>query len=534
MHKSKVIRSVTAASIALSLAIPMVSVSAAPQKDGTIAPVRVTAKNLGAEVKWDQTSHKVTLTKGTTTLILTIGNSQAIVNGKSVSLAGPVRIVSNQAVMPIEFITNVFASKETVSNDTADLFYDQLKAGNGAKASQYMSPTLKQSLPTQILDVLWANYEKMYGKPVGQSVKSEKTNAIHRNVTYTIQSTVIPFSVTLRLNQEGQIDDLYIAVATSSTYQKPSYDNPTSYMEQEVTVGSGKLALPGTLSMPVGKGPFPALVLVHGSGPIDRDSSAGGAKPLRDIAVGLAAKGIAVLRYDKLTYEHTFKLASNPKLTLKNETVDDAISALKLLQANPMISSSEIYVAGHSQGGFAMPLIVAADKDGDIAGTILLAGPSSKYVDVLAIQLKEMISRMKGLGQDTTPYEAQVAMWSSIIATVNDPQYSVDHLPDNFPIQPAYWWFEQRDYKPTDLAKKQTGPLLVLQGENDVQVPLSEFNTWKSELKNRHDVEYKSYPNVTHLLNAYSGISTGQEYNLPSNVSSIIIDDIATWIKKSK
>jgi len=532
--KNKVIRSITLASIALSLAIPMASVSAASQQKETIAPVRETAKNLGAEVKWDQTSHKITLTKGTTTLILTIGNSQAIVNGKSVALTGPLRIVSNQAVMPVEFIKNVFASKETVSTDTADLFFDQLKSGNGTKAAEYLSPTLKQTLPTQMLDTLWESFEKAYGKSIEEPLKSEKTNAVHRNVTYNIKSNTIPFSITLRLNQKGQIDDLNIAPASPSTYQKPSYDNPTSYTEQEVTVGSGTLALPGTLSMPVGKGPFPALVLVHGSGPSDRDSSTGGAKPLRDLAVGLAAKGIAVLRYDKVTYEHTFKVATNPKFTLKNETVDDAISAVALLKSNPLIASSDIYVAGHSQGGFAMPLIVAADTGGDIAGTILLAGPSSKYVDVLAVQLKEIISRMKGLGQDTAPYETQVAMWSSIISTVNDPQYSVDHLPENFPIQPAYWWFEQRDYKPTDLAKKQSGPMLVIQGENDYQVSLSEFNAWKSELKNRKDVEYKSYPNVTHLLNAYSGVSTGQEYALPSNVSSNIIDDIAAWIKKSK
>jgi len=532
--KNKVIRSITLASIALSLAIPMASVSAASQQKEAIAPVRETAETLGAEVKWDQTSHKITLTKGTTTLILTIGNSPAILNGKSVALTWPLRIISNQAVMPVEFITNVFASKGTVSTDTADLFFDQLKAGNGAKASDYMSPTLKQTLPTQILDTLWRNAETMYGKSIGEALKSEQTTAIHRNVTYNIKASIVPFSVTLRLNKEGQIDDLNVAVTSASTYQKPSYDNPATYTEQEVTIGSGMLALPGTLSMPVGKGPFPALVLVHGSGISDRDSSIGGAKPLRDIAVGLAAKGIAVLRYDKVTYEHTFKIATNPKFTLKNETVDHAISAVALLKSNPMIASSDIYVAGHSQGGFAMPLIVAADSGGDIAGTILLAGPSSKYVDVLAVQLKEIISRMKGLGQDASPYEAQVAMWSSIISTVNDPQYSVDHLPDNFPMQPAYWWFEQRDYKPTDLAKKQSGPMLVIQGENDYQVSLSEFNAWKTELKNRHDVEYKSYPNVTHLLNSYSGVSTGQEYALPSNVSSNIIDDIATWIKKSK
>ncbi|GJM82169.1 hypothetical protein HMSSN139_46650 [Paenibacillus sp. HMSSN-139] len=84
-----------------------------------------------------------------------------------------------------------------------------------------------------------------------------------------------------------------------------------------MTVGEGAMALPGTLTMPTGDGPFPAIVLVHGSGTNDRDEAIGSAKPFRDLAVGLAAQGIAVLRYDKVSYEHTFKVAADPKFTLK-------------------------------------------------------------------------------------------------------------------------------------------------------------------------------------------------------------------------
>ena len=539
MKKSKFIQMVTATSIAFSLVIPAAVTSADSTKNEITAPIREIAKSIGADVTWNQISHTITVTKGTTTLIFTIGNSKATLNGQSLSLANPIRIISNQAIVPVEFITQAFAREESSttkseSTDSADLFFDQLIIGNGTKAVEYMSPTLKQTLSPQILDVLWSNYEQVYGKSVGEYSKSENVNAVHRNVTYHIHTNLIAYNVTLRLNQDGQIDDLNIAIATTPTYQKPSYDNPATYTEQEVIVGNAELALPGTLTMPIGKGPFPAIVLVHGSGPNDRDSTIGGAKPLRDLAVGLSAKGIAVLRYDKVTYEHTFKVATSPRFTLKNETVDDAISAVKLLQSNPMIDPTHIYVAGHSQGGFAMPLIVAADTDGNIAGTILLSGPSSKFVDVVVKQQKELITRIKGLGQDTAPYEAQATQWSSIATLVNDPQYSVDHIPDYFPIQPAYWWYEQRDFKPTELAKKQQGPMLVLQGENDWQVPLSEFNVWKSELKNRDDVVYKSYPNVTHLLNEYSSISTGQEYNQPSNVAPVIIDDIAAWIKERK
>lgn len=325
---------------------------------------------------------------------------------------------------------------------------------------------------------------------------------------------------------------MYIGPSSSGGYQKPAYDNPAAYTEQEVRIGEGQWALPATLTLPQGEGPFPAVVLVHGSGPHDRDSSMGAAKPFRDLAVGLAAKGIAVLRYDKVTYEHTFKVAADPKFTLKKETVDDAVTAVKLLKQTPKIDPGRIFVAGHSQGGFAMPLIIDADQSKDIAGAIVLSGPSLKFADTLIEQQQELVARVKKLGQDPAPFEQQAAAWTQIAQLVNDPQYTVDHMPEKFPLSPAYWWFEQKNYKPVDLAVKQQTPMLVLQGENDWQVTMNQFNEWKKSLQGRSGVEFKSYPKMNHLLAEYDGISIGAEYAMPSNVSSALISDIAAWIQK--
>jgi len=84
-------------------------------------------------------------------------------------------------------------------------------------------------------------------------------------------------------------------------YEPPAYADPAKFEEKEVTVGSGEWPLPGTLTIPKGNGPFPGLVLVHGSGANDRDESLGPNKPFKDLAWGLASRGIAVLRYDKRT-----------------------------------------------------------------------------------------------------------------------------------------------------------------------------------------------------------------------------------------
>src|SRR5690606_33004513 len=142
-------------------------------------------------------------------------------------------------------------------------------------------------------------------------------------------------------------------------YQAPSYADPARFSEREATVGSGTWALPGTLTLPKKEGKFPAVILVHGSGPNDRDETLGPNKPFRDLAHGLATRGIAVLRYDKRTLVHPKALASEvgAALTLREETIDDALAAAALLRTIPEVDASKIFVVGHSLGGTAIPRI---------------------------------------------------------------------------------------------------------------------------------------------------------------------------------
>ncbi|GIP28069.1 hypothetical protein J23TS9_31990 [Paenibacillus sp. J23TS9] len=544
MKKPSKINKAAAASLVLALSIPAVAAASDSQEETSYTPVRDIAEKLNVQIQWDQSAHTITLNKGDQTLVITPGGNQGVLNGKTVQVGGSVRLVAGRTLVPAAFLPGIFGeasassgslSDSPDSDNKADSFFKELQAGNGTKAADDMSPTLKKALPVQALNMLWSNYEQLYGKAEsGKTLKTEQDNAVHHNVNYSVQMGQIPLNITLRLSTSGLVDDMLITPASAAGYQKPAYDNPAVYTEQEIRIGTGDLALPGTLTLPLGDGPFPAVVLVHGSGPQDRDSSIGAAKPLRDLAVGLAAKGIAVLRYDKVTYEHTFKIAGDPKLTLKKETVNDAISAVKLLKQSLKIDAEHVFVAGHSQGGFVMPLIIDADQDHDIAGAILLSGPGSSFTDTLIEQQQELVARIKELGQDTTPYEQQAAVWTGIANLVNDPQYTVDHMPENFPLSPAYWWFEQKNYKPTALAQKQHTPMLILQGENDWQVTMKQFTQWESALKDRSGVEFKSYPHMNHLLANYDGISTGAEYVKPSNVSSELISDIAAWIQKRK
>ncbi|GGF99763.1 alpha/beta hydrolase family protein [Paenibacillus aceti] len=546
--KNKILLSAAAATLAVSLILPTtittataapgasVSTDAEPVSSSSTAltPLREAVAEYGADMKWDQKTHTITITKDSTVIVLTVGKSHALVNGKQITLEHPVTVVSGHTLVDANFMNEQFHNAQQ-SADPADLFIQRLEAGKGTEAAQYVSSSSAHALPQSLLNVLWSNYETYYGKMKLSGAKTEKVNAVHRNVTYSIETGTVPLEITVRLNLSGQVDDLNLTTVTDdSGYKQPAYDKADSYTEQEITIGEGTLALPGTLTIPKGEGPFPAVVLVQGSGPHDRDSSIGGTKLFRDLAAGLASQGIAVLRYDKVTYEHSFRVSADPKLTMKRETVDDALSAVQLLKADKNIDASRIFVAGHSQGGYAMPLLISEDSSKSVAGAVIISGPSGKFADVLAEQQKELVQRVKQLGIDATPYEQQAAQYIAIADLVNDPQYTVDHMPEQFPIQPAYWWFEQKNYNPAEAAKGQNVPMLVLQGENDWQVTMKQFEGWKTALKARKNVKFKSYPHVNHLLTEYKNLSIGTEYAKPSNVSQDIVNDIATWIKDTK
>ncbi len=143
-------------------------------------------------------------------------------------------------------------------------------------------------------------------------------------------------------------------------------------------IGKGDFALPGTLSIPKGKGgPFPAVVLVQGSGATDKDETVYALKPFRDLAFGLASQGIAVLRYNKRTYEHAIKTTADPNHTVDKETTDDALLATRLLEKEKRIDEERIYILGHSQGGMMVPKMIEEDKRQNIAGAIIMGGTST-------------------------------------------------------------------------------------------------------------------------------------------------------------
>ncbi|HZL96089.1 MAG TPA: alpha/beta fold hydrolase [Vicinamibacterales bacterium] len=310
-------------------------------------------------------------------------------------------------------------------------------------------------------------------------------------------------------------------------YTTPVYVKASAFRDEAVIVDAGGWPLPGTVSMPAGSGPFPGVVLVHGSGPNDRDESIGPNKPFRDLAEGLASRGIAVLRYDKRTRVHAARVAPLGDFTVKEEVVDDAVAAARTMRETNGIRADRVFVLGHSLGGMLAPRIAAADPT--IAGLILMAAAVKPLEQAIVDQTRYMALLD---GKVTTEEQAALDAATKLATDVRALKPGDPPIVSTSFSVPASYWLDLRGYDPPSAASRLKQPMLVLQGERDYQVTMDDFAAWKTALGSRANVLLKSYPALNHLFIAGSGPSAPAEYGRPGHVDETVVRDIAAWITR--
>jgi dienelactone hydrolase len=293
-------------------------------------------------------------------------------------------------------------------------------------------------------------------------------------------------------------------------------------------VGTGRWKLPGTLTIPRGKGPFPALILIHGSGPNDRDETIGPNKPFRDIAWGCASEGVAVLRYEKRTkYYGAILVKDDHSLTVMEETIEDALEAARLLRTQEHIDEDMIFLLGHSLGGMLIPRIGLLDES--LAGFIIMAGPTRKLEDIILQQTTYLaltdgeLSEEEKKNLDTLKDQA---------AMIKDPSLSPDTPKKLLMGLSGAYWLDIRDYRCATTAAFISKPFFILQGARDYQVTLEDFSGWQRTLGGRKNVEFTMYEKLNHLFMKGEGKGTPQEYQIQGHVEREVIHDIVTWIRK--
>jgi dienelactone hydrolase len=410
----------------------------------------------------------------------------------------------------------------------ARAFLEAMRNGDNQAACKAFDETMRKALPPEKVEATWkaltaklGSFQKLKG------VRTEK-GTIHDFVYLTSQFEKSTVDLKVSFDKGKRITGFFVVPVRQPESPEPSYANRDAFHEEEVVVGKGgEWPLPGTLSLPNGSGPFSAVVLVHGSGPHDRDETINANKPFRDLAHGLASQGVAVLRYEKRTKEHGLKFVAKNVYTLQAESIDDARAAVALLRSHRAIDPKRIFVAGHSLGAVATPRI--GEQEPGLAGIIIMAGNSRPLEDLILEQYTYIFSLAGELSDED---RQRLEGIKKQVAKVKDPALAADTPRSELPISiPAEFWLELRKYDVVATAAKLKMPVLVLQGERDYQVTMEDFNGWKKGLAAQPRATLKSYAALNHLFMEGKGKAKPQEYDRPGHVAKEVIDDMAAWVK---
>ncbi|KXI30977.1 alpha/beta hydrolase [Paraglaciecola hydrolytica] len=328
--------------------------------------------------------------------------------------------------------------------------------------------------------------------------------------------------------------------------QHPKGKQP--YLSESVSFMSGQtkdIKIVGTLTLPAGNGPFPAAVLISGSGPQDRDETFMGHKPFAVIADYLTRHGIAVLRYDDRGVAESqgdFYAASSL------DFANDANAAFNYLSSRVEIDVQSIGMIGHSEGGLIAPL--ASNTNEDLAFMILLAGPGIKTLDLMLAQqdamarlqdvseekLQRMLRISRSIMQSVITSHTEDAAKKSVSEILSPENLNILDLPEsqksamvNSYTSPWYRYF--MSYDPAEHFTAQNLPILALYGELDVQVTAKENYTGLSDiLKDHTDATIKLLPKLNHLFQQAKTGSMSEYRQIEQTFSPEVLKLISAWI----
>lgn len=401
-----------------------------------------------------------------------------------------------------------------------------LRAECFAQAVELFAPPLRAAVSADALRLAYAAEAAGRGgvRGIGEPV-SEPREADLVRVRIPVVCADGGFTVVTSVGGDGLLHGLRLASDGGAEWQPPDYANPARFIEREVLLGTGPLAVPGTLSLPVGLGPWPAAVLLSGGGAFDRDESSGPNKPLKDLAWGLATRQVAVLRFDKATFAHPDRLPSD--FTMADEYLPPALAAVQLLRQQPGVAADRIHLLGHSMGGKAAPRIAAADPS--IAGLVLLAADAQPMHEAAVRVARHLAALAPDLGMDEA-----VAALTRQAALVAGPGLTPDTPSELLPLGfSAAYWLDLRGYDAVATAAGLACPMLILQGGRDYQVTVADdLSRWQAALADRPEVAIRIHQDANHLFLPGNGRATPAEYARPGHIDPAVVDEIATWLAR--
>ena len=409
--------------------------------------------------------------------------------------------------------------------ERAQQLFELIKIGQGDKLYERMNEEARKKISPEDLGRSFTQAERMYGK--FQSQSEWVTDSIGSQTIYysDIRFEKDGLRLMVAFDEQGKAISMLFLPVPDVVEVEPIVLNKRKAQEEDIELSAGNYKLPGTLTLPKKVKNPPVVILVHGSGQSDRDETIGPNATFRDLAWGLANRGIAVIRYDKRTLVYAAECASDANFTYDDETVDDALAAVQLARIHKQLTGSDIYIIGHSLGAMLAPRI--AERDPSLAGIILLAGPARSMDEVIPEQMTYLSSFSGSLEASQKEIEDMKRQFANARKLGMDAFDQTIPLPFNLPA--SYIAFDYA-YKPVEVARKLTLPILILQGERDYQVTMQDYGLWRMGLFRNKNVLYKSYPKLNHHFHEGSGKSMPTEYYKKNSVAAYVLDDIAHWI----
>lgn len=408
----------------------------------------------------------------------------------------------------------------------SDEILQALQKHDYASATVHLDARMRAAMDASKLRQVW---EQMLPQQFGAYDHAAATRVQSSGVAI-VAETPLQFargwlSMRVSCDAAGKVSGLFFAPGQPpSDGTAPATTQAHAANERSLMIASPLGPLPGTLTLPAGNGPFPAVLLVAGSGPNDRDETIGPNKPFRDLAQGFAAAGIASLRYDKRTLAYGAQMANKP-ITVDDEVTDDAVTALRLLGQQPQIDPRRLFVLGHSLGGLMVPRI--AQRYTHLAGAILLAAPVGFGVNTILRQSR-YLDQLKGMSAQAIDKQLAPIVAARDTLAHADPA----HPPAGALLgAPMSYWLSFHSYDPVAVARTLHTPMLILQGDADYQVTANgDYAHWKAAFAHDPRVQMLDYPGLSHLFMPAGTPPGPADYAKPGHVDATVLHDISAWI----
>lgn len=348
-------------------------------------------------------------------------------------------------------------------------------------------------------------------------------------------------AVTGTFTQSGQDLALTMHRGKVPTPPRPQEPQPPwPYTSEDVSYRSDDITIAGTLTRPRGRGPFPAVVLVTGSGPQDRNEEIAGHKPFLLLADTLTRAGYAVLRTDDRGVGGTGGQLDTCSYT---DLTDDIMAGLGYLRSRPDIDGNHIGLLGHSEGGYLAPL-AATRPDSRLAFVIMMAGPAVSGSEVLLAQ-NDLLLRSEHADADAIRKQVgYITTLTTLIRTGDDEhirRFATEHndslppeqrQPQSAIDQLTTPYFQALvDYDPAPALQALRIPVLAFYGTKDMQVPAAQSApAARADLAGNPNADIHVFDGLNHLMQPADTGSPREYPTIETTIAPEVLSYITTWL----